>query len=112
MSAPTYTYNGYQFQHPTLRVDQQVLYDEAGIAEVGTDYTFSISGFLTGTSEADLHAQINAMECRVRTPRKSFSVVFGSEVVYSFDNVGDDLHGLTLVDVVGAPGVAHLKFVR
>lgn len=29
-----------------------------------------------------------------------------------FDNVGDDLHGLTLVDVVGAPGVAHLKFVR
>lgn len=29
-----------------------------------------------------------------------------------FDNVGDDLHGLTLVDVVGAPGVAHLKFAR
>jgi dihydrofolate reductase len=29
-----------------------------------------------------------------------------------FDNVGDDLHGLSLVDVVGAPGVAHLMFVR
>lgn len=29
-----------------------------------------------------------------------------------FDNVGDDLHGLSLVDVVGAPGVAHLRFVR
>lgn len=29
-----------------------------------------------------------------------------------FDNVGDDLHGLSLVNVVGAPGVAHLTFVR
>jgi len=29
-----------------------------------------------------------------------------------FDNVGDDLHGLSLVDVVGAPGVAHLRFAR
>lgn len=29
-----------------------------------------------------------------------------------FDNVGDDLHGLSLVDVVGAPGVAHLRFIR
>lgn len=29
-----------------------------------------------------------------------------------FDNVGDDLHGLSLVDVVGAPAVAHLRFVR
>lgn len=29
-----------------------------------------------------------------------------------FDNVGDDLHGLSLVDVVNAPGVAHLKFIR
>ncbi|HKV52742.1 MAG TPA: dihydrofolate reductase family protein [Gemmatimonadaceae bacterium] len=29
-----------------------------------------------------------------------------------FDNVGDDLHGLSLVEVVAAPGVAHLKFAR
>lgn len=29
-----------------------------------------------------------------------------------FDNVGDDLRGLSLVNVVGAPGVAHLTFVR
>lgn len=29
-----------------------------------------------------------------------------------FDNVGDDLHGLSLVDVVGAPGVAHVRFAR
>jgi dihydrofolate reductase len=29
-----------------------------------------------------------------------------------FDNVGDNLHGLSLVDVVGAPGVAHLRFAR
>lgn len=29
-----------------------------------------------------------------------------------FDNVGDDLHGLSLVEVVPAPGVAHLRFTR
>lgn len=29
-----------------------------------------------------------------------------------FDNVGDNLHGLSLVDVVGAPGVAHVRFAR
>ena len=29
-----------------------------------------------------------------------------------YDGLGDDLHGLTLVRTVGAPGVAHLKFVR
>jgi len=29
-----------------------------------------------------------------------------------FDNVGDDLHGLALVEVVPAPGVAHLRFAR
>jgi dihydrofolate reductase len=29
-----------------------------------------------------------------------------------FENVGDDLHGLALVRVVPAPGVAHLKFAR
>ncbi len=29
-----------------------------------------------------------------------------------FDNVGDDLHGLSLVEIVPAPGVAHLRFVR
>ncbi|HEY7896753.1 MAG TPA: dihydrofolate reductase family protein [Gemmatimonadaceae bacterium] len=29
-----------------------------------------------------------------------------------FDNVGDELHGLSLVDVVPAPGVAHLRFAR
>lgn len=29
-----------------------------------------------------------------------------------FDNVGADLHGLSLVEVVPAPGVAHLRFVR
>jgi dihydrofolate reductase len=29
-----------------------------------------------------------------------------------FDGVGDDLHGLTLVRTVAAPGVTHLKFAR
>jgi dihydrofolate reductase len=29
-----------------------------------------------------------------------------------FENVGDDLHGLTLVRVVAAPKVTHLKFAR
>jgi len=29
-----------------------------------------------------------------------------------FDNVGDNLHGLSLVDVVGAPGVVHVRFAR
>ncbi len=29
-----------------------------------------------------------------------------------FDNVGDNLHGLSLVDAVGAPGVAHVRFAR
>jgi hypothetical protein len=28
------------------------------------------------------------------------------------DDVGTDLHGLTLVRVVAAPGVTHLKFTR
>lgn len=29
-----------------------------------------------------------------------------------FDNVGNDLHGLSLVRTVAAPGVTHLKFAR
>ena len=29
-----------------------------------------------------------------------------------FDGLGDDLHGLRLVDTVSAPGVTHLKFAR
>ena len=29
-----------------------------------------------------------------------------------FEDVGDDLHGLTLVEAVPAPGVTHLRFLR
>jgi dihydrofolate reductase len=67
--------------------------------EGGTTFTFVTGGIETAL-ELALRAANGKDDRRRRAPRNSSS----------FDDVGDDLHGLELVRTTAAPKVTHLKF--
>jgi hypothetical protein len=92
----TIQYGTYSFPFCSLHVAAATVYAEDKMTKEETSYTFSVSGYLTGTTETDFNNQLTAMKCQLNTPRKAFQVRWSPdgiswENLYDYDPVNEDV---------------------
>jgi hypothetical protein len=93
MPTQTITYNGYEFTYNRLALEEETVYADDDFTQVGTRYTFYVSGHVVADTVSDMREKITCMRARLHIPRKNFKVQWnpdgggGSETFWTF---GDD----------------------
>lgn len=88
-------YNEHVFEHPRLRVVETAVMDPANLAQIGTRFEFTVTGFVVGETIAEMKQKLTCMRARLSTPRKAFAVDWqnddgsGTERFFSFDSTTD-----------------------
>jgi hypothetical protein len=113
MPQQTITYNGYEFTYNRLSLEEETVYADDDFTQVGTRYTFHVSGHVVAETVADMREKITCMRARLHVPRKNFKVQWtpegggGSETFWTF---GDDGARATDNDDWGPrPGTLNLE---
>lgn len=72
-------YNAFEFPYTQLSVSEETVYAEDNITQIGTQYEFSVSGWLTANDHAEMQANIWEMRCKLRERGKSLRIGWGPD---------------------------------
>ncbi len=88
-------YNGHTFPFSRLEVSEALRMSEDGLSPVGSQYRFTISGWITANTTSDMQTALYTMRAKLSQPRRSFAVQYSEDGstwsdFYSFPTTGDD----------------------